>query len=445
MSMGKGGGGGGQQPHSTEGTVVAVVVVVAIAAYVIWTLGRMPIVYGIYALDWPQYWALSKFGMLKGDSLSWYNYLTGVLDGRWNADPANRGWLERVEFSDLVAMQTDLGSYMKYPMCAMIFGLAVLCIFKMRGDGYRRTYSLTGQAKESVMHFLGFGIRNGILKFFFGILGKVPFLGKVLVKNKRLWVQKGVSFAHFQASHWRVALAGAHFDPNKDDKAQAPAQTPFEWLKDQKIRLSKREGLDEEAAKLSFERQLGPTWQGIEHAPAYIQGICVMAALNLKKDKDGCKNLRDRMTEFYVLNPAKADALTREIIAPYLANPGIKAAIDRRGARHGFTNSAVIGIYGWGGPMKEWGGGKSGVLSSSMFRWLKRVDRTLWFCLNNVGRRAFHIEGAGAVAHFQAERVVSIPLGDPNVDDAVEGLANYIEDSGVMDLDEFFHQEKEFE
>jgi hypothetical protein len=168
----------------------------------------------------------------------------------------------------------------------------------------------------------------------------------------------------------------------------------------------------------------------------------VMAALNVKRDKN-LDGLRASITEAYILRPSKASKEVEELIAPYLSDKKIRAAIENRASKHGWTNTATIAVYGWGGPMEAWGG-KGGVLSTSLFLWLKRIDRPLWYALNNVGRRAFHIEGAGAISHYFMERLQREAVSKPFMDSAIAGLKKYLEDYHISDLNEYFNEEKEF-
>jgi intracellular multiplication protein IcmP len=103
-----------------------------------------------------------------------------------------------------------------------------------------------------------------------------------------------------------------------------------------------------------------------------------------------------------------------------------------------------MGIYGWGGPMKTWGG-KGGVLPTASFRWLKTIDRNLFYCLNNVGRRKFHIEGAGAVNHFFAERILQAPITNPRFNEVINSLVEYLDFTGITDLEEFFRETNDFQ
>lgn len=433
--MAEGGRGGGGQPNTDDTKWIAAFIVGIIAIWLLWTMARKPIVMALFGVAWAQYQALDLVRLLRDDyGIRMKGFVTDMLTGKQDA------W--SVQWEEIVLVHSDIGSRTVWFMVVACAALAVIATFKMRGDGFRRVYTLTGRSNETVFRFLGRRIDNKLLRLFLRLLTTVLLIRSKVISERKEWIAKGMSFAHYQASHWKVALAGAHFDPDKDDANQEPARTPMEWLRDNKIRLTKREGLDEEAAAKAFKEQLGPTWQGIEKAPVHVQAICMLAALNVKRDKK-VNALRDRLTEIYVLGRGNPAAV-RQALAPFLADKQVVTAINKRASRHAFVNTATIGIYGWGGPMKEWGGGDAGVLSSSMFRWLKKVDRTLWYCLNNVGRRAFHVEGAGGVAHFFAERVSGTALGEEKIDTALEGLLKYLDDQVIDDLDHFFRVEKEF-
>jgi hypothetical protein len=265
-----------------------------------------------------------------------------------------------------------------------------------------------------------------------------------VIQPKKIWMQKGMSFAHYQAQEWKVVLSSAKFDPHKNDPLTAQPKTPMEWLRDENIRLTKREGLDEQGAADAFERQLGPSWQGLEKAPLHVKAIWVLSALNLSRDKR-LATIRDRLTEIYSAGGGNTVNEVKALLSPVLKDKKFKTFFLQRGARHAFTNTATIGIYGRCGPMKEWEGGHTGVLPTSNFLWLLPLDRTLFFALNNVGRRSFHIEGAGAIAHYHAERVSGGPMASPQVDHAVDGLIKYLDMQTVTDIQEFFHIEKVFD
>ena len=61
---------------------------------------------------------------------------------------------------------------------------------------------------------------------------------------------------------------------------------------------------------------------------------------------------------------------------------------------------------------------ETGPLPTSEFQWLKGVDRPLFYALNNLGRRTFHVEGLAAAAHYRAEVAAGKRLPEPAVEDA---------------------------
>lgn len=77
-----------------------------------------------------------------------------------------------------------------------------------------------------------------------------------------------------------------------------------------------------------------------------------------------------------------------------------------------------------------------GVLPSSNFIWLKPLDRALWYPLNTAGRKVPFMESAGVFNQMQAEEVAwdnNCVLTDPHVDDAIRGLQQYLEETGILD------------
>jgi intracellular multiplication protein IcmP len=86
--------------------------------------------------------------------------------------------------------------------------------------------------------------------------------------------------------------------------------------------------------------------------------------------------------------------------------------------QHAYRTTALLGVLKWA----RWMGG---VLAPAHFLWLRGVDRNLWYPMNNLGRRSFHVEGAGAMAHFMAEQSAKKPLPMPRLDTAIVTLNQY--------------------
>lgn len=72
---------------------------------------------------------------------------------------------------------------------------------------------------------------------------------------------------------------------------------------------------------------------------------------------------------------------------------------------------------------------RQGTITSSDFIWLKAVDRTLHYVLNDVGRRVACAEAAGVRAHMQFEQTFG-RCADPRVSAAVESIRKHLAECG---------------
>lgn len=63
-----------------------------------------------------------------------------------------------------------------------------------------------------------------------------------------------------------------------------------------------------------------------------------------------------------------------------------------------------------------------GVVSTSMFGWVKAFDRTLWYALSQTGRKVCCAEAAGVWSQYHAEKALGHSIGTPFMDIAVEGF-----------------------
>jgi intracellular multiplication protein IcmP len=78
---------------------------------------------------------------------------------------------------------------------------------------------------------------------------------------------------------------------------------------------------------------------------------------------------------------------------------------------------------------------QSGALASSHFRWLKGVDRGLWYALNTTGRKVPFMESAAVFTQTLWEDFAhdcGYQLTEPCVDDAIVGLESYLIKIGLM-------------
>lgn len=68
------------------------------------------------------------------------------------------------------------------------------------------------------------------------------------------------------------------------------------------------------------------------------------------------------------------------------------------------------------------GARRHAVVPCSEFLWLKAVDRTAWYALNNLGRTSFHVEGLGPIAHWLAESDAERSIIQPDMSSAAKAV-----------------------
>lgn len=385
------GKGGGEQHQQTEWVYFIVAVCLMGACWSLWNFGRQYVVMPAFASNWLMIKAVEAFRWLTGDELgptgkAIKEVVEGFFDGRRIAS-------DGIDWENFVTIRHIVGSQVKWIVSGIIAALAVVILFQMEGDSFKRVFSLAG--------------------------------GK----------GRGPSLALEAARKWRTAAASASFDPDGRDRNILPARTPMEWLRDNKIKFENSE-LDEDAARDAFARQLGKPWHGIAKADLPVQTVLVLCAMHLLRDKNAMR-MREEVSVAWA---AGGDGIPKmkEIVEWALGNEKIVKVINKVGSKHAYANPVVIA-------MLDRARAKTGVLPAADFVWMRRVDRDLWYTINNVGRRRFHIEGAGAVAHYQAERVLGSPIPEPHVDNAIEGILDYMETQGIYSIEEFFNRKDELD
>jgi len=235
-----------------------------------------------------------------------------------------------------------------------------------------------------------------------------------------------------QAKMWPVISPIVKFNPSKSgrilgdpvpDKLPifAEALSPEEWISWNRISLTN--GIpDRDAVRRAFIHQLGPRWNGVASLPLHMKGLLAAFALKGAQKREESDTFLGKLAEcWYPDKGFRPSAELTSEIEKILKDPALNGKLLPILDQHAWRTTAMLGAL-------RWARNNGGVLAPAQFLWVRAEDRSLWYPLNNLGRRAFHSEGAGAMAHFMAEIGAKKPLPIPRVDTAVVTLNTYLHD-----------------
>lgn len=405
-------GGGQENPSNSEMLLLVTVILAALGAWLIWTFARAAIVLPAFAIDYVIVFLLEHTKGIGDVGQQVKDFIAAFFTGRRQAS-VDITWEQFSTVRDLVHQQV------KWLFSGGIAVLAAVVMLKMKGEGYKRVFSLGG--------------------------------GK----------GKPRSLAHYQSERWKVATYSAYFDPDGRDKHITQAATPMEFLRDNGISYENgifTEDVREGKLKDAFVAQLGKPWNGVERADLNVQVVLVLCALHYLRRKNA---LAERETLSVAWAQGRdGSAAMKSLVERYIGpvDPSTNKADDKKNGENKQEADkepgdrdvkkvirAICGKHAYANPgvfaLLDKARARGGVLASADFGYIKQLDRTLWYTISNCGRRRFFIEAAGAVAHFFAERVTDNPLVDANVENALNGVEDYLEEQGLESLTEFFKEE----
>lgn len=244
-----------------------------------------------------------------------------------------------------------------------------------------------------------------------------------------------------QSKVWPVITPIVGFNPTKNSTRvpgdAVPADLPLfaeslspdEWVT--WARIPVRDGSpDEEGVRQALTQQLGPRWEGAAGLKMYHRALLAAFALKGAQRREESDALLGEIAQCWT--PAKGLVLTEALEKKIAALLGDKKLMEKPlsiGAKHAYRTTALIGIL-------KWARQRGGVLAPAQFLWLRGQDRALWYPLNNLGRRSYHAEAAGAMAHYMAESLAGKALLMPRVKTAIQPIIDFVRQNGgqVPDL-----------
>ena len=382
-------------------TMIFIVVVVAGAAALAWHLFRIPILEGLRYVRLAELWLVGLFTHNQDKCLQWLMHAkTQVVD----KTPANIGLTydcfgpsymaslpagDKDDYYALTAvsmgeLEQRATTYIRWPIGAAFVATAIYAVF------------ISPRAKFRTRHNLE-------------------------------------SFIKLQAKMWPVISPIADFNPIKSsaripgdmipDKLPmfAEALSPEEWISYHRITVTNGV-VDREATRRALLLQLGPRWSGIESQAPYFRALYAAFCLKGAQKREESDEFLGRVSLCW--NAKTGFHLSSEVAAEVkkiLSDSKFTDKPNEIASHHAFRTTAMAGVLRWARSM-------GGVLAPAQFLWLRGVDRNLWYTLNNLGRRSFHAEGMGAMAHFMAEQAAKKALPIPRVDTAIVTLNQFLAD-----------------
>lgn len=220
---------------------------------------------------------------------------------------------------------------------------------------------------------------------------------------------------------------------NVDPPEHRSALRPEEFAVEHKLVIGQR--LDHERAKQAFDAQLGTPLTGESSFSAYERALVAIIGLQVFcDDRPAALALRDalnrscgeRRREHKFRRGYPRLSLAEKAFRQVIATPQAKAWMRR----HSTTRTALSALHA-----------QDLRLPAGQFRWLKGIDRTLWYVLSSSDRSKVFVEGAGVVTAAQWESLVSrlskklrvvIPPPDNLTVYAVRGLENDLRKIGMV-------------
>ncbi|MGH8156658.1 MAG: type IVB secretion system coupling complex protein DotM/IcmP [Rhodanobacter sp.] len=186
--------------------------------------------------------------------------------------------------------------------------------------------------------------------------------------------------------------------------------------------INPREVLLVGRAREVFTKQLGRRWTGIDSLQPHEKALFAAFAAQANYDADAAQQLIDTLPKHY-LKAVKAKnpkLITTPSVVPLLAKYGDTDVVKQVLKRHHYVRTVLMALL--------MAARKNGILPPGWFRWLKTVDRITWYALNDLGTENASIEAGGVRCHYNAERLIRAPMDAPEVEAAIDGLRDYLQE-----------------
>ena len=208
---------------------------------------------------------------------------------------------------------------------------------------------------------------------------------------------------------------------NDTTPAQAPALSPEAFVRQH--HLIRHESLERGAAERVFREQLGRPLNSLHDLKKHERVLFALFGLQVFcQDRKAAVQLRDDLNRSCLIGNRgyPVQRLADRAFSRVSRAPGVQEWLST----HRYVRTALTGLYG-----------RDLHIPPSTFRWLKGLDRTLWYALHTADTTAVFVEGAGVVAVARAEitaRKLGYPRPEPSFDALLSTLTRELETFGEL-------------
>ncbi|HEX2752202.1 MAG TPA: type IV secretion system protein [Alphaproteobacteria bacterium] len=274
--------------------------------------------------------------------------------------------------------------------------------------------------------------QNALQWVFIGLMGVMALI--VFWKGPGTYYRRRMGLEGLmreQAKSFPTIAPFLNFDPRKlpfrapgsPVPAQLPlfseALTPEEWLAYNEVPMSGGK-MDVGRAYHALTKQLGKRWQGARKLPIHMQGLFAACALKHVRKRGPSDELLNAMARSWT--PEKGfspDGKLVSEIRKVIKDPKIGGALEKFANQHAYETTALLRCL-------QRAREEGGVLAPAQFVWLRGHDRALWYPLNNLGRKSYHAEAAGAMVHYTNELIAGQRIPTPRFDEVISGFETYM-------------------
>lgn len=288
-----------------------------------------------------------------------------------------------IGIDQLMNISNQVGMYLRYPIVAILFILAVILYLSNPTLRFKKIYSIQSLAEQEKINWPQI----------------TPVVRLDLIDED---INKGP---------WAMSLTPMQFAKKYDLLRVEQPKEVSSFNERNKIIAT----VIRERAHNIFTLQLSSYWAGVEHLRPHTRALFAVFSAKIVGDREGATKILNqisRSSESGKLDFSGVDALLRK----HHNNKNIVKIIQNHAYVLTVMASMLAAARG------------DGVLAAADFLWLRPVDRTLWYMLNNVGRQTAFVEIGGPFAHWLAELEVGHRLYVPMVEEAVNALDKAIQD-----------------